>query len=473
MNGSRARLKFLWLLCLVTACSPAASPTPAPLSNETVSAPQITATAGPTPTLARATASPTPAATASTTAIVRPSPLPKPDCQSAFELLSPSEGRSITEGFGPQIENYLNFCGLTAAFEAALGRAAVTVEGETWPTTAQLRAVDVTGDKQEDAVIALSFSTGQPGAVTEGALFVFRQEAGVYLEGGTIAFNGQIVSAPEPSAGLRSINDLNNDRIAEIVLSYVETVDGDGNFARAVRVLAWDGQRFADRVRSVDDRARVSNGGVEIRKVNDQLALVLSNGVARGPTATPLERPRTEIWEWDGEAYSNTCTRYTGVAVYQAQAVWDGDNASGCGEYATARTAYQQAIFNKRLRGWVNERLTDPNAALDADERPRLEAYARYRLLLTYAATRNVSAAQKVIDALQEKFPPGAVGDLYAAMAARFWLSYQSEANLALACTAAVEYAAGNQAIVLAPLSGARYGNANREYELADVCPLK
>jgi hypothetical protein len=460
-----------------------------------------TATSGQTPTLARPTqtprpptASPTAVATATAPAAARatePPPgtqAPTPPAQATPATLAvcpspgegPSrpfevrEGQSVVENLEPQILDYLNAGGDVQALQTALEDLTLPDEGSGWQSRTQVFSADVTGDDVPEVVLDLSFFV--EGQYAEGALFVYRCQAGAYAGGAVAHIGGQVFSGDDPDPGMRAIQDMNGDDVPEIVFSYITVIGTHANFGREFRVIAWDGDKFVDLIQGDGDRphaAGVLNGDGVIRDNDGDgiLELELTHGVGHGPETSALERSHTDVWAWDGQAFTLAYTQ-AAPPVFRIQAAWDGDAATLRGDYDGALAFYQQAIFDEALLGWAGGDAYDATAA-DPDERPRLSAYSRYRIMLLHVARGYLPEAQIVYDTLQEKFPQGAVGHAYAALATVFWDGYSANQDVAAACGQAVEYAAAHADAVLDPLGSAFYGLGWPDYAPHGVCPLR
>jgi hypothetical protein len=186
-------------------------------------------------------------------------------------------------------------------------------------------------------------------------------------------------------------------------------------------------------------------------------------------------RPRHEVWAWNGAAFTFHKSYYD-PPVYRFQAVYDADDASLAGDYDAALALYQRAAFDESLLGWgPGQNPVDPQPGIwDPDERPRLEAYSRYRILLLHAINNRSDAAQIVYDSLVEKFPSGSPGQPFAELASAFWEEYSANQILADACAEAADYASAHEDDILVPISWPAYGdNEARTYKPEDICPFE
>jgi len=116
---------------------------------------------------------------------------------------------------------------------------------------------------------------------------------------------------------------------------------------------------------------------------------------------------------------------------------------------------------------------TAPTPTPDPDERPRLSAYARYRIMLLHIVQGSMPEAQVVYETLQDEFPARAVGHQYAELATVFWEGYNASEDIAAACGKAIEYASAHADEVLTPLGSGFYGSGQRDYAPEDICSLR
>ncbi len=122
--------------------------------------------------------------------------------------------------------------------------------------------------------------------------------------------------------------------------------------------------------------------------------------------------------------------------------------------------------------GQLRPTRASPTPTSDPEERPRLEAYARYRILILYARQGYQDEAQLAYDTLQKKFPAGSPGSDYTALATAFWDAYTPNADIQAACAAAIAYADAHREAILYPLGPPFYGEQNRIYTAQDICPF-
>ncbi len=108
---------------------------------------------------------------------------------------------------------------------------------------------------------------------------------------------------------MRAIQDMNGNGTPDIVLSYVTVIGTHANYTREFHILEWDGGQFVDLVQSSGSRphaAEVLNGDGVIRDIDEDgiLELELVHGAEHGPDAGTPASPRTDVWAWDGEAFT-------------------------------------------------------------------------------------------------------------------------------------------------------------------------
>ena len=395
-----------------------------------------------------------------------------------FSLDGP--GNNLIEIFQPQILEYLNSGGSADKLQPAL-EGPFDLDGEKLPAIAQVFSIDVTGNNVPEVVVdfGLIFS----GENIDGAMFVFTCKDGNYE---TIAAEpqlGYLFSSDSPDHGIRAIRDMNANGIPEIVISQIWVVGTHVNFTRNVQIFEWDGSQLSNLVesnsQSYPNTIEIHNGDLEISDTDSDgiFKLVTNHGLGRGPEVSILERTRTETWSWDGVGFALSCQKSATAPKFRFQAMQDGDDAAQCQDYDAALAFYQQAIFDEKLLGRSEGRSSSPayqpkeTPTPDPDERARLSAYSRYRIMLLHTFQEYVPEATIVYETLIEKFPSGTPGNAFAQMATAFWEEYSASEEIKSACQAAIAFADENQAEILNPLGGGFYG-WGRIYLPEDICPF-
>ena len=401
------------------------------------------------------------------------------DQSADFSLDGP--GNNLIDIFQPQILEYLNSAGSVDKLQPAL-EGPFDFDGENLPAIAQVFSTDVSGDNVPDVVVDFGLLFGEENV--DGALFIFSCQDGLYETLVAEPLNGYILTGDFAGHGVRAIRDMNANGIPEILIAQIWVVGTHVNFTRNVLIYEWDGNQLPNLVeggsQSFPNTIEIQNGDFEISDTNADgtFELLAINALGRGPEVSILERAYTDIWAWDGVAFTLTCRRPTTAPQYRFQAVHDGDDAAQCQDYAAALAFYQQAIFDEQLLGWSEGRSSSPGyqpesaPTPDRDEGARLGAYARYRIMLLHALQGYVPEATTVYETLIEKLPSGSPGHEYAQMATAFWEEYIANGDFNLACDAAIAFATDNPEVILLPLGSAFYG-WGRTYSPEDVCPLK
>lgn len=201
--------------------------------------------------------------------------------------------------------------------------------------------------------------------------------------------------------------------------------------------------------------------------------IVVSSPAEPSPEAGP-PRPVTEVWTWNGEVF-DVSQSISSEAQFRVHAVHDGDRALERGQFEQAVAHYTRVLTDPDLQAW-----TLPN------ETAYLQAYALYRLMLTYSVQYDQDRAGSYFDELLATYPPlgvpaegdggdgepaepGTAGSIYAELAIAFWDAYLLHNDHGLACEEAVAFAQTHPE-VLQPLNS--FGYANRSYTASDLCPF-
>jgi hypothetical protein len=381
------------------------------------------------------------------------------------------------QGLAAESLRFLNARGSAAGLRTALDE----VEG--YPEErlrTQVLVRELTGGGPPEVILTAELAL-YPG---RGGVLVFACNAGMYQ------LISQHTLLTEGPLDILSVGDMTANGLPEVVYSAV-TSAGSGGLGSALVILEWNGSGFSshlngDRIEGLSFPYVDDEGVLDVFNLNDAwivdtdgsgtLELVVVGGTCACRLDEGPQRVRTEYWAWNGQQFALSRWEYR-APEYRFQAVQDGDDATRFGDFEAALAFYQQAIYDVDLKGWAP---AEPGAGSfgvplpepDPSEWPRLEAYARYRILLLHAVQGYLDAAQIVYDTLQARFPSPRAGHPYAQLAAEFWEEFSVSQDLTAACQRASAYAEAEAAQILEPLGAGFYGVLNRSYQGEDVCPF-
>jgi hypothetical protein len=415
------------------------------------------------------------------TPIRSPDPSTPPAGAPICPALAPVEARfqtppfddvaSLAGAYESQILMNLNQGASADTLRTSLDQITFTWGDATWSPSADVFALDATGDGVAEIIVALLFRS-QGYDFSDGYLWVLRCSDSEYLPIHAVYIGSPFGSETD---GLRVVRDLNQDELPEIVVSWIENVGAHGYYTRRIAIFSWDGGRFSELVHPDHGGIAAYNGDMALRvgEGDGTFELVITQGVAAyygGP-----QRGRTEIYAWDGAAFVLSSWSYE-PPTFRFQAVQDGDLGTRFGEYDSALASYQRAIFDEDLYGWQPGGFFDPAFPTppipDPEERPNLEAYARYRILLLHTLRNFLPDAEVVYTTLQTKFPAGTEGHEFAVLAKVFWEAFQFSGDLSAACSEAVRHAQTEGLTKSGVLGPFYYGEESLAYEPRDLCPF-
>ncbi|HEX6035056.1 MAG TPA: hypothetical protein VFY83_11500, partial [Anaerolineales bacterium] len=265
-------------------------------------------------------------------------------------------------------------------------------------------------------------------------------------------------------------------------------------------IFEWDGSGFRSLIDAEGEYDSIlTNSSIQIVDTNgdglEEITILedvheRENG-GFGGWDVALQRPlrdQTTILAWNGENFVDIKQGNHAPPQYRFQAIQDGDEQGGYGNYAAALGFYQAAIFDDRLEGWslrqreyelsVYASRFEPTPTIyptpnpDLTEYPRLAAYAYYRIMLIHIVQGHESDAGTVYKTLGQKFGNNPYGHPYFEMATVFLDAYQATRNMYDSCAAAIEYAAEHPEILI-PLGSDYHGGYSHTYMPADVCPFR
>jgi hypothetical protein len=181
---------------------------------------------------------------------------------------------------------------------------------------------------------------------------------------------------------------------------------------------------------------------------------LLATGGAISSTESGPQRPRTEVWAWDGTAYALRETRpgesqYLYHHVLAADAILDG------GDYTSAEEAYLALTEDDALLLWKPEQ----------NEREEVTAYALYRAGLAHLLGGGDTATAIVY--LERA--ASSVGTLHAQLGAAFHAGYAAKGEISVGCAAVQDDVRINEAEYVAFWN---FGTANPTFDPRGVCPF-
>jgi len=389
--------------------------------------------------------------------------------------------------------SYLNQGGSLDLLLEALSNTSPLIENTNYKLLAKISVLDLTGDRVPELIIEVLFFPDADLPVN-GNIYLFNCENGKYKSAGMIPIISARINSsnPDPATGLRDIQDMDQDGNAELVIAFVDAFTGKNiytknqNIIRRFEIYDWNGAAFVDLLSEYEVGSQLStfNGDGAIRDTdgNGNPDLVLTNGVPNesGQHTPILYRPHTEIWGWDGQSFTQFCWFADVTPTYRFQAIEDGDNAILCGDFPRALRSYQLALTDENLLDWKKIILYDPPTIIktadnpDPEERPRLEVYGHYRLMVLYAKLGLYQEAQDEYTTIVAKIANNSTEYAYVELANSFWSNFQSSRDIIAACEEASSYAYDNYEAIIDPLSSKYYYYSSRIYDDAeDMCPFR
>jgi len=454
-----ARITIILLSVSITSCAPTPS--------------DATSLPSPSPTEATSSAlTPSPAASATPTSTATATAVPTlPAFICGAEGAIDPQDRPITfDEFDSQLAACVNALADPTELSLLLNSSAWTIDRGDVEFRARVEYLDVTADAEPDIIIDLFYYFAKDDMFGQ-TFYIFVWQEGQFQNRssgnfGSYAFHLDTWNDLQES--VREIRDLNRNGVPEIVLAaYFGERD---SLATEFKIIQWDGRSFVDLIAPRDNYlagcqyqpnsacVQFGDGGIADVDGDGDKELALAHNRRFMQEECAIQDPSNcypsafvwYIWEWDGQdfAYSRTLSapRYRIQAIRDADALsWDAPKAIGF---------YQEAIFDDSLLAWHSSPFAPSN---DFEERSRLSAYARYRLVVLHVAEGNTPAAETAYDTLQRLYPTGTPGSKYAELAREFWEVYQVSGDIAQACARAVEFAASNSSDVLDPLGGDSY----------------
>jgi len=355
--------------------------------------------------------------------------------------------------------------------------------GDVWgltnePPFSQVLATDLNADGELDLLVSITLPYG--GGFGEAHVMAFIEDEGRFEPHVLFRRAGAGSRADGLYAGggpeILEVKDLNRDGIADVLFvvrweTFSEVYlaeDVAGEFRSLIEV--YDDILLTTVYNLTLQGAEPSLGDLE----GDGLyELILVSGLPKAGKAITEPVERHEVWAWNGSVYERSAIAYVPDPTYRIQALMLGDFAFEQGDLDQALAFYQQAVFDEALLGWYPGFDPGPGATpvADPDERSRIDAYGRYRIMLTHAVQRNKAGAQLVSDSLLQRIATDSPGGPYAQLAAAFWGAFSGEGSYSDGCSAAIDYASSRAGEILDPFGTGHYGVYGRSLEPQDMCP--
>jgi hypothetical protein len=412
----------------------------------------------PLPTLPPPIPSPSPTATQTPTLHAAipmtdtPVPLPSPTSTPVIPLACPPPGnplppeRPATFGDYPVVMAvYLSAGGSAQGLERLLRDwGAITDE------LGKVRSLDITGDVNPEVIVALTdpmpeFDLPWP----PGDVLIFQCQMGSVVP----AYQGRLtigLDASDLQFTLDKIEDVNGTGRADVV--FVTSSCGAHTCWDRLYIVEWDGAGFVNRVPDMNDYPSATF------TVGDSQILVAVGGI--GSVGAGYQRSYREEWEWDGKQFRMT-EQIVGPPTALIHFVHDGDDALAQGDYGMAISHYQSALQDMILPSGLFVETEEQGLAL-------VKAYARFKLIVAYAASGDNRGAQSQHDRLIAEHPDGTPGYPYTLLGQTFWNNFLANGVPVSACAVVVAIAESDPTLAERLYAG----YANREYEPADLCQL-
>jgi hypothetical protein len=358
------------------------------------------------------------------------------------------------------------------------------------PASIALFEEDVTLDGRKEFLISIGkpFGGSNPFADYRTAIFIVGCRGGRYEAIYRSIFDSE-QTALSGRSGLRAVLDANANGIPEVVIYMVTHIRDRGVSSVTMQLLEWNGAAFRELV-STDPNERDRYGWTQSGQVlfedrdgNGTMEIVIPQVVGGGSgsgagvdCAGGPARDSANIWMWDGEYYHYAWREPT-EPQYRFQAALDGDYFSFIGLYDRAERMYLRAVFDESLKpGSPGDWKKNGGCPLDESEQPdpaeppRIQAYARFRLVELFVRAGRVMEGEWHRSYMRTNYPPGSPGYIYAYLANTFWWEYNNTEDIAAACGAVKREAERNSADVFA-LFGT-YGYLNPGPTADDICPF-
>jgi hypothetical protein len=249
---------------------------------------------------------------------------------------------------------------------------------------------------------------------------------------------------------LVKIADVNNTGLLDLV--YLTRTCGAHTCFDQLYVIEWDGTGFVNRVPGMEaypyPTFTVGDGQIVV------------DSVGFGSVGAGIQRGQREVWTWNGQQFALT-HQSGGPPQALIHYMHDGDAALLVGSHTQAIALYESALTDASLP-----------SGLFPDEGPEavavVRAYARFKLLVAWAAAGDQATAGTHHNLLVQEHPQGTPGYPFTLLGQVFWNDLLANGDPRLACAAVI--AAAQTDPTPAEVLYAGYGNP--EYGPEGLCAL-
>lgn len=365
-------------------------------------------------------------------------------------------GSPAFDTYGDTFEEYLSAGGAIGQLRETLQQWDAIVETQAGTFGMVDAEHDLTGDGALDVVISVVNPEAEPLTfIPPGRLFVYYCADGVYELAYTDA------GTDDAQAGLPEVvalEDVTGDGIADVL--HASSTCGAHTCFVNVQGARWsdDASEF---VQLFEEPVSEPYAEVEVLdETGDDVGDVVVDVGMIGSVGAGPQRTWRDVYTWQGEGFERVEHEATSPA-HPIHLINEADDLLLSGEYADAIPLLQRSY---------EDPLLDREWALYEGWEADLEAYARYRVMLSHVALGADEQAQAVYERLVEDFPTADVpGGVFAGWAETFWSAYQPGGSAGAGCEAVLALVDTPDFDVI-PLN--QYGYANRQYDPQEMCPL-
>lgn len=270
----------------------------------------------------------------------------------------------------------------------------------------------------------------------------------------------QVVFQQTNTPQLLFADDMNVARAPEIAVTGRFCQNNDRNLCQyQTYILTWDND--LGRMVNLLNTPLLTDQLPEIVDVdNDLVDEILIKLDYIGDINTGPLRTGRQIYDWNGTLYVLSIMELD-PPRYQIQVIQEADRNFLANRMGSAIELYQLAYIDEELRIWLR------------NEKPILQGYILYRLMLAWASQGNTGEAAIVFERLRTDFGTATEGLAdtapFAVLGQAFWEAYALNNSLSDGCEAVLQ-AMANVPLALTWMN--RYGARNLKYVARDMCPF-
>ena len=258
------------------------------------------------------------------------------------------------------------------------------------------------------------------------------------------------------------VDDLNSDGLAEIAVWFDGCLGGRCPY---FQIFAWNGIEFVDLTTfhchgDLQTPYSLVLQDIDKNGTSEVIFQYRSGNIPTGLYTEYPERTETITCMWNGSQFVLADHEF-GKPYYRFQAVKDGGYQLGFHNYDQALALYKQAIYDKNLEWFTDDRnllaywtylqnifpyeepnpTSTPDLQPDPDEYQNLASFSYYKIIFIYLLQDDVQSAETTYIELEQQYPIGEGPGQFTQISKILLDTYKKTGDIHVACENVLSYA--------------------------------